>query len=577
MNKPKIALKPYLDTIAGYCSTLSNQELTDILLRLARDVSTSGRVNFLEKIESYLPGRRFRTMPDTDSVEQILDDIEALKESIEERIRSIEDGSYWDDPDIWGDDGYNEEETNYISEDQGEELGSFFHDAERLFLDDRLEDARKVYGALFNLIHDIKEEAYFSPPDEIDIREARARYCRCVYETANMEKRLDEFIGAMEVDVSNPYNENEYDEDYPLMQDVIDAKPGEMGGLESFLPAWKEALTKRGTKGRPAGLLLETVNRLEGISGVSRLAKEWKNSQPQGYLFWLNILKKENDQKGIIRVSTEGLKALKEGKPRERVAEFMIDAAKELNDAHNVLLGKRERFFSYISDQNLLDLVNGATAQGKRDNELDMVIKFFEGCKAIDEGKEPYARALLMSGNLNSAFALAKNEKGVGWSYGNNAGVVFGAVLSVLANHSEKAGTIKTLLRDYANKPSIYSDRFTTNDGKGTSFYDEIIKGLTQNKETKSKATESLSWAENIGKRRIEHIVSNKHRKAYERAAKVLGSLAEAYLAMGQKSKAVKILHTYYSEKYNRFSAFRSEVKAVVKDSDLLRNSGFLN
>ena len=237
VKKSKIALKPYLEIIAGYCNTLSNEELTDILIRLASDIPTSGRVNFLEKIESYLPGRRSAAMPDTDPVEQILDDIEALKENIEERVRSIEDGSYWDDPDVWGDDEYYEEEPDYISEDQDEELGSFFDDAESLFLDERLEDARKVYGALFNLIHDIKEEAYFSPPDEIDIREARSRYCRCVYETANTDRRLDEFIMAMEVDVSDPYNENEYDEGYPLIQDVIDAKPGEMADLESFLSA----------------------------------------------------------------------------------------------------------------------------------------------------------------------------------------------------------------------------------------------------------------------------------------------------------------------------------------------------
>jgi len=571
VKKSKIALKPYLDTIGGFCSKLSNEELTDILICLAKDVPTSGRVNFLEKIESYLPGRRSAIMSDSDPVEQILNDIEALRESIEKRIRSIEDGSYWDDPDFCGDDGYYEEEPDYISEDQDEELGTFFHDAESLFLDDRLEDARKVYGALFNLINDIKEEAYFSPRDDIDIREERARYCRCVYETSNTDKRLDEFVGAMEVGVSKPYNENEYDEDYPLMQDVIDAKPGEMEDLESFLPAWKKALTRRGTKGRPAGLLLETLNRLEGINGVSSLAKKWKNSQPQGYLFWLNILQKENDQKGIIRV-----RALKEGKSREHVAEFMIDAAKELNDAGYILRGKRERFFSYMSDRNLLDLVAEATTQGKRDNELDTVITFFKARKAIDEEKELYARALLMSADLNSAFALAKNEKNVGWSYGNNAGVVFGAVLSVLADHSEKAGTIKTLLEDYANKRSIYSERFSTDDGKGTSFYDEIIKGLKQKKEAKSEAAEYLSWAEKIGKRRIEHIVSNKHRRAYERAAKVLGSLAEAYLATGKKTKAAKLFHTYYNEKYNRFSAFRREVKAVVMGSDILRNSGFL-
>ncbi len=76
---------------------------------------------------------------------------------------------------------------------------------------------------------------------------------------------------------------------------------------------------------------------------------------------------------------------------------------------------------------------------------------------------------------------------------------------------------------------------------------------------------------------RIDHIVSNKHRRAYERAAQVLGSLAEAYIAMDKKSKAVKILHKYYNEKYNRFSAFRREVKAIVKNSDILKNSGFLN
>ena len=102
-------------------------------------------------------------------------------------------------------------------------------------------------------------------------------------------------------------------------------------------------------------------------------------------------------------------------------------------------------------------------------------------------------------------------------------------------------------------------------------------KGLKQKEETKSRATEYLSWAEKIGKMRIDHIVSNKHRRAYERSAQALGSLAEAYIAMGKKTKAAKILHKYYNEKYNRFSAFRREVKAVVMGSDILRNSGFLN
>jgi hypothetical protein len=579
MKKAKIALKPYLDTINEYCDTLSNKELSNIIISLAKDIPTAGRVEFLDKFESFLPGRRRRSTVKlkVDQIERILNDIEALKENIAERIESIEDGSYWDDPDDWGGDGYYDDEPDYVSQDQLNELESFFDVAEDLFMDDRLEDARKVYEALFILISYVKESAHLSVGHEIDIREARARYCRCVYETADADTRLDEFTAAMEIDASDPYNENEYDENYPLMQDVVDARPGEIAGLESFLPAWNKFLVKKGKKGRPAVLLLETVNRLEGINGVSKLAKKWANSQPQGYLYWLKILKQNNDPKGIIIVGTKGLKALKQGRFRERVAKFIIDAAEKQNDTKTLLMGRRERFFSRISHQNLLDLVGEAIIQNGRDDELDRVDHFFKSCKSMDDDQKAlYVKTLLMSGQLNNAFAMAKKEKSVGWSYASNAGVVFGSALSVLADHSEKAGTIQTLLKGYANQKSVYSERFLVDDGMGISFYEEIIKGLKQKKFAKSQRAEYLAWVEKIGKSRIEHIVSNKHRRAYERAAQVLGSLAEAYAAMGQKNKTVKILHKYYSEKYNRFSAFRREVKAVVMNSDLLKNSGFL-
>jgi tetratricopeptide (TPR) repeat protein len=572
-----MALKPYLDTISGYCDTLSNQELTKIIIGLAKDVSTSDRVKFLKKFESFLPDASTSVTSDTNGVEKILDNIQALKESIEERINSIEDGSYWDDPDDWGNDEYYNDDPDYIRDDQVEDLESLFDDAESLFLDNRLEDACKVYEALFKVISFIDENTYFSLGQETDIREARARYCRCVYETADAKKRLDEFVSAMEISVFSTSNENDYDEDYPLLQDVIEASPDEMEHMASFLPAWKKVLDKSGTKGRPAVLLLEAVNRLEGIKGVSGLARKWRNSQPQGYIFWLNILKQENDSQGIVSVSIEGLKVLKEGNFRERVAEFLIDAAEKLNDPKHLLLGKREQFFSHRSDQNLLDLLDEAKKHQVREKEFDPVIEFFKTRKSInDDEKNLYVKILLMSGKLTNAFSMAKKEKSVGWSYHSNAGVVFGSALLVLAGYSEKADTIKSLLKSYANKESIFSGRISIDEGMGTTFYEEIIKGLRQNKVTKSQETQYLSWVEKIGKSRIDHIVSNKHRRAYKRAAQVLGSLAETYAARGQKSKADKILLTYYSEKYNRFSAFRREVKAVVAASGLLRNSSIL-
>ncbi len=576
MKKSKIALKPYLETITGYCHSLSNQELTDMIVTLAKDVPTSDRVSFLEKIKSCLPDDKATKPPDINPVEQILDEVEALKESIEERIESIEDGSFWDYPDDWRDHGYYDDEPDYISEDQAEDLESIFDAAESLFLNERLSDARRVYEALFKLIGYVEENTYFAVGEKTDIRESRARYCRCVYDTSDSDKRLNEFVSAMEIDVISTYDQNKYDENYPLLQDVIDAKPDEMADLESFLPGWKKVLGKRALKGRSSVLLLEAVYRLEGITGVSGLAKKWKDSQPQGYLFWLNILEEESDYLGIVAVSKEGLKALKEGEFRESVATFLIDAAEKLNDAKNLLLGKRERFFSNMSDQNLLNLVNEALKQNLKDQELRTVIKHFKTRKSIDrEQKTLYIKSLLMLGRLNDAFAMVKKERSVGWSYGSNAGVVFGSALLVLADFSEKADTIKTLLGGYADHRSIYYENDAIVNNLSNSFYEEILGGLKQRKFTKSQAADYLAWVEKIGKSRIDHIVSNKHRRAYERAARVLGSLAEIYAAAGQKSKAVKILHKYYNEKYNRFPAFRREVKAVVKGSDLLKNIGF--
>ncbi|MGD9158377.1 MAG: hypothetical protein PVG39_08235 [Desulfobacteraceae bacterium] len=200
-----------------------------------------------------------------------------------------------------------------------------------------------------------------------------------------------------------------------------------------------------------------------------------------------------------------------------------------------------------------------AIKQNERDNELDKVINFLKDLKADEKEKELYARSILMAGKLDEAVALAANEKSIGWSYGSIAGVVFGAVLFILTDYSDKAGTVINILQNYADKTSIYSGDIILNDRTRPSFYSEILKGLGKNKNVKSQAEDALLWAEKIGKNRIDHIVSNQHRNAYERAARILGALAETYVLMGKKDKAKKIINRFYVEKYNRHSAFRRE------------------
>ncbi len=576
MNRDRIALKPYLEQIKGFLIPLSKEELIDVVVSLAKDVSTSERTGFMNNIESILPGRSPAHVPDSSRIDEVLNDIQALRESIEERIQSIEDGSYWDDPDDWEDDGYNDEDPDYITDDHVGDMAELFSVAGDLFMDGLLEDARQVYDSLFELVDYIERVTYLPSSEKLDVREARANYSRCIYETTQSEKRLEALAEAMAAFYSSPHGErNLYDEKYPLFQEVIDAREAPMEGLDAFLPTWKEALRRNEQASRSASLLLEAVHLTDGINGVSALARQWKSSQPRGYLFWLDLLKKENKPAEIIRISKEALEALEKGNFRERVAEFLIDASETLKDRDHILLGKRERFHSMCNDQNMLDLVAEATVQNRRNEELDEILRFFETGGDRNEKGILYAKALLMAGRLEDAVSQAKSEKGLGWTRGK-AGVVFGAVLWSLAGRSGKTPTIEKLFRTYADQSGIFSGRIILNTGESPTFFQEMTSGLQENERIDKQASQCLPWAEKIGQSRIDGIVSNKHRGAYDRAAEVLGSLVEAYMVMGDEKKALNILRLYYNEKYNRHSAFRREVKSVATDSALLQRCGFL-
>lgn len=570
-TRSKMALKPYLESITAVCENLSKDELTGMILSLAKEVPVSGRVEFLAKIESSYPDKTSKKQPHTESVEELLDNIEALRESIAERIESIEDGTYWDSADGW-DDRYDDEDPDYVTEEQLDEVSEFFDEAGMLFVNDQLDEARKVYASLFDLIHKIEDQVYFSLETESDIREARARYCRCVYETSGKGNRLKDFVKSMAIDEDVLGIEDLSAEKYPMMQDVIDARPGEMKDFNAFLLAWEKKLSKPETGDRRAELLLEAVYRIEGIKGVKNLARKWKNKQPRGFVFWLRQLKSENAWDDVIEVGIEALNNTDEGSVRERVAQFVIEAGQALNDAKNVLLGKREKFFSHVCDKNLLVLMDEAVKQGEREKELNNVLDFMQSQKRQAEDKQSlFVKILLMAGRLDDAFEKAQKAKSVGWSYGV-AGIVFGSIMSMAADHSKKATVIKRLLEGYASKTYVYSMSFSIEEEPESTitFYDEIVKGMQQDRYSEAQKTKYMKWAKKIGEQRIDHIVSNKHRRAYNRAALVLGSLAEAQVAMGSKNTALTILNKFYKEKYSRFSAFRSEVESVVNSSGLL-------
>lgn len=567
MQNSKIALKPYIEEIEQYCNQRSHDELAGIIINLAKEIPVRERGSFLNKLYSLVPGKKI--IPDEKTVrDSIFNRIDALKEDIQERIDSIEDGSYWETVDYEYDDY--DDSPDYVSEDQIDELINLFEEAEQFFLDDQQELSRDIYQRLLHFFYEI-EELKYSISDSthaFDLKEARARYCRCVYDTSKKKDRINNIVEAIDLDASISDNTLILEkESFPMLQDIIDAKTGEMKDWDGFLKKWVTALKKRNSN-RADTLLLEAILFTKGIHGVADLARKWGAKQPRGQLYYIQKLIKSEDWETVADACVEALSVIPNNYFREQAAEYLVQAGKQLKNKSFILKGKREKFISSPDETNLLELVDEASRQKVREKELNDLIMVYKNLKVSPFREDTlYTKLLLMGGELKAAYEDVKTAKSVGWSYGK-AGIVFGSVLYVVCGKSETAKTVKNLLKTYADKRSGYS--WANSNAVEATAFNEVLKGLNQFESESADLASYFEWAVKIGCSRIDHIVSNKHRRAYAGAASVLGALSECYILLDQKNQAQSLVNKFYSGKYHRYPAFKREVKSVFTSSKIL-------
>lgn len=571
----RIAIKPYLKKIEGHCSQLSREELIQLVLSLAKDESTSERVSFLKRLKTLSSGS-IDVETDPSYIKRLLADVDALKITILDRIQAIENGDY-DELDDWEwEDShyYDDDEPDIITDEHLGELSDIFIEAGSLFLDGEIHPARTLYQALFDVLDALEDYDVYRPElSNVDIREERARYARCVYETSDQNDRLKAFADAMKIGASFRFDEQKIDEDYPLLQDVVDAAGQDLKDIEAFYTQWEKYLWKRGTRGRPASLLVEVAFLTKGLKGVEALSRKWGTDQPYGYLFWLERLKMEEKWDDMIEVAEDALKVLDAGNAREKVSAYLSEAGQMVSNPSIMLKGLLEKFYSFPCDTNLKAVLAQAIKQDERQECLSQILDFYSRQKGMDDDETSlYLKTLLLAGDLESAWKIVEEFKGVGWSYGVATGLVFSSICVVAADYHQNAGSVNRLLDQYCGETSIDGYRFIVEDDhQGAFFRDQIKKGLQQTPCQASRLDCYIDWGFRIGRERVDAIVSNKHRTAYRRAACVLGALAEVYIARGDVEKAKAILVEYCKEKYNRYSAFRREVKNVLSGSALLR------
>jgi hypothetical protein len=78
-----------------------------------------------------------------------------------------------------------------------------------------------------------------------------------------------------------------------------------------------------------------------------------------------------------------------------------------------------------------------------------------------------------------------------------------------------------------------------------------------------------LTVARNLAQKRVEAILKGKHRRAYERAARLVAAIAEARILAGDPQQGHAILDDT-RHKHSRFHALTGELDRIVRRSPLL-------
>jgi hypothetical protein len=514
----------------------------------------------------------------------LIDRIQVLSEDIAHRQIEIEEGTFEDNVEDY--DGYYEVAPEDISEDQQIDLENLFIEADQLFLANELKLAAKAYRLLLKMFrsdqyeeegegyYDEEDETLFSEPlsglnIRINWRETRSRFARCVYETTtDLDEKARKMLYAMEINAEMfqlRYAPSE--EAYPFLHDVYNAKEGEMPQWRAFLELWTLALEKKTNK-RAYILYLEAIYELNGMQALAEQVQKYPH--PLGYLYWMDRLSQNNAWHDVSLTAQEALLKIPFGVFRTQTAEILAHAGHTIKDNTLILKGIREQFHSDPGDYRLALLIEEASRQNIRNQELEQLLTTIDS----DEHIGFRIKILLMLGRIDEAIALLGDVSSLGWSYGDTGvGVFFGGVLTALTRANPQAVMIQNILKRYTQTGYSYEQEDEKSSHKmvtKTFLYQELIDGLKTVSMTETQKQRWLAIALTLGKNRIEAIVSNRHRHAYNRAAEALGALMECYLLNNQKSESLQLLALYKDEKYGSYQAFRSEVTRMMEESELL-------
>ena len=436
-NSNKISLKSFWETVEERLDSFTPQQLRSILMDMAMQVPSSERQEFLDKL----------TLPEVEVVEErisvyqndLLNDIEAFIEDLESGMEESEYEPRWDY------EYYDDEDDLGSYEGYVHELEELFDKANAAFDYGKLELAKDAYKRLFDVFK--MEDDYGHgigayDLNNVDMKEAAARYLRSVYETTPSESRpqllFDEMWHVLSMVVDRRID----------LQDLMQISTKPLPDEEQFLNDWISFL--RTQNDRAAGYWLrEAIRIAKGTEGLKELALSDGRKHPRAFLDWIAALMGEEKYRDVIAAVENARQVLRADMPiRAAIADYLRQAAEHVDDEELASTARWEAFYAKPELSRLLDIWESTPDESQRmelmqrasersKKYLAKKLPSFSVVQLDGDDAEGYAHvtkstlahAYLLCRDWESVYKMSPKENKLGWSSSDNP---HGAVLIIL-------------------------------------------------------------------------------------------------------------------------------------------------
>ncbi|MHB9038911.1 MAG: hypothetical protein ACYC64_19910 [Armatimonadota bacterium] len=574
-------LRTFMQELETRLSGLSHEDLKSLLVQRARGLAPKERNDFLS-IFSAAVGVKCPPLELSDRDEELIADIDAF-------VQALEDGEYYEG---WGWDDSIHDERAYGDMSWIGEMDELFARASEMYLASHRDIAAEAYGKLLHSFGLDEETGHFcgeGPPEtliETDVSEAKARYLRCIYELSSRQDRTARMLE--EIESLNYVGEQ------ISLQNIINADTKPLADKEEFIPEWIVALkgldsneTARHWRRWLRPLLREAVVLQNGVDGLAELARESGDVHPEAYHEWVVSLWQSGDSHSAISAAREGVERIASGGHKAHLADALATMADRTQDSALAITSRKQawrasptlrRLLSYSSedspDRNALDMRLSEELVGASSGSYTI--------GGVSNGSKQIPRLHLLlhlfAHDYDSVVKYSGKMAPLGWSSSEHPGIVAFPFLTVaasgIADQPATGSSLAHLLDDMATTlGSRHSHKPLIPDETETPIEPILCRFLMDTLACHPVASEDrakyLCMAVKIAKKRIDSIVSNTHRGAYERAARLAVAIGEAMSLRGSTSDGIDFAISFRAA-YPRHIAFRTELEKLIELSPYL-------